>query len=192
MVLMLAFVFIVVISGSDFELTNVVNPGNVGFMTMLVMIGFGSNKGIITLARLLPSNPRTVAFGLQISIYIIALVNNFTFMLLCVLAKQFFLPDIAVLHAAGHLLLNTAFIVILANIMLPVMLLKDRKFLKIVLICLMLPMYFAASETAGYITGKLTGTGMLPATCLISYVVALITCVLCHAAARKAIKAYDA
>jgi hypothetical protein len=86
--------------------------------------------------------------------------------------------------------LNTAFVIIIANIMLSVMLWKGLKPMKIAVVCLMLPMPFIAGETADVMTDRLAGTGMLLNVCLILYAVVLVACVLCHIMLRNAIKVH--
>lgn len=190
LVLVLMFAIILVLNGSNFELSDIINPVNVGFLTIPVMIGFGSNKGIITLARLLPTNPGTVACGLQISLYLSAFTIHLTNLFLGVLVKHLLLTELTVYEIIGHLVLNTAFVIIIANIMLSVMLWKGLKPLKIAVVCLMLPMPFIAGETADVMTGRLAGTGMFLNVCLILYAVVLVACVLCHIMLRNAIKVH--
>ena len=42
--LVLIYVFILAINGSSFKLTDITGPANTGFLTILIMIGFGSNR----------------------------------------------------------------------------------------------------------------------------------------------------
>ena len=168
--LVLIYVFILAINGSSFKLTDITGPANTGFLTILIMIGFGSNRGIITLVRLLPVSPGNVAGGLQISLYLATSVINFTITLLCILTKPLFTTDVSAYRFIGYALINTALIIIMINIMLPVMLLKGAKPLKIAVTCLMLPMPFVASGVADAMVGRLAGTGALLITCLIFYI----------------------
>ena len=190
LILVLMFAIILILNGNDFELSDIINPVNVGFLTIPVMIGIGSNKGIITLARLLPTNPGTVACGLQISLYLSAFTIHLTNLFLSVLVKHLLLAELTVYKIIGHLVLNTAFVIIIANIMLSVMLWKGLKPMKIAVVCLMLPMPFIAGETADVMTDRLAGTGMFLNVCLILYAVVLVACVLCHIMLRNAIKVH--
>ena len=190
--LMLASVLILLMNANSFELSDLAGPANVGFVVMLVMIGFGSNRGIITLVRSLPVSPADVAGGLQVSLCLMSLAINIAITLIDIPVKPFFLPDMSVSQVIGFSLMNTAFVIIMTNILLPVMLLKGWKPLKIAVTCLMAPMPYVACATAEVFVIRLEAIGPVLAACIISYVVALASGAVCHATARKVLHRYEA
>lgn len=181
-----------VTKGGDIQVSDMINPVNVGFLTLLAMLGFSSNRSVITLARLLPTTAGTVAGGLQLSLLLVVFLINVSSFGACLVLVLMYTRDIKLWQIIVQLMFNMAFLVILSNIMLPLMLLKALKPLKVAIVCLAMPMPFIVGEVSEEMSKRLVSSnadwiGFVIFICI----AALLTSVLCYYLSKGRIKKYE-
>ncbi len=184
------FVIIYMVFGGETELPKVISPANTGAMTMLLMLGLGSNNGSMTLLKLLPTKSGKVTAALQLSLYLMLLMINSPYLVLSFVLEKLSPSGITLQYTAVLLLLNVLFMITFFNLLLPLMLLKGLKPLKVTAVCISLMIPFLLGDMASIMAEKLEGSTW---TAIVLFgVIALLTSFACFHFSKRRIQAYEA
>jgi hypothetical protein len=184
------FLIAYIVKGGDIDLLKVVNPTNVGALTLLLMFAFGSLKGLFTLVRLLPAKPGKVAASLQLTLYLVLVTINAPYLLLPLIFERISPSGIDLQYNAIFLLINLIFMVTLFNLLLPLLLLNRLKPLKIAIMSISVGTPLLIGEVSSLMAKKL---GDLTLTAVLIFgIIAMLTCLMSYRLSKARISAYEA
>lgn len=184
------FILIYAASGS-FTVSDVINPTNFGAITMMIIFSFDSRKDLITLLKLLPEKPGSITAVLQAALYLILIILSTGIFIMALLVEIVSPSGEAIWQTALCLLLNTIFMTMLCNIMVPVLLFNRCKPLKIAIICIVLPMPYIAGEVARIMAERTACTGAEWAALGFMYFVGFLTCLMCYCLTKRNLIRYE-
>lgn len=184
------FILIIQVEGGDATLPEVVNPANVGAFTLLLMFAFGTQKDLFTLMRLLPVRPGEVAAALQITFSLMLVFLNAPYLLLAFVLEKISSSGITLQYAVVFLLINLILMVTLFNLLLPLLLVKGLKPLKIIVVAGLLGMPFLIGEVSSLMAKKL---GDSTFTAVVAFtVIAALVWLLGFRLSKAGLRAYEA